>query len=260
MVGRGLVLKRGGRVALTESDFAAPAGAVTSLIGPNGSGKTTLLHAVAGLVEPAGGSIEVFGGPPARSRDRIAYVLQSTAVNDTVPVTVAEVVAMGRYPRRGWFRRLRRDDRTAAEEALDRLAIADLRHRHLRELSGGQRQRVFVAQALAQDADLLLLDEPVTALDLVSHEAIDAVVEEEAERGRTVILTTHDVSEAQRADHVLLLGGRVVAEGAADDVLTEEMLVTAYGAQLLHVHSSLPVDDPHHSHFAPPRPGSHRTP
>lgn len=261
VVGRGLRLAYGHRPVLDGVDFAVPGGRVTAVIGPNGSGKSTLLHAVAGLLEPAAGSLEVLGTSPRDARRRVAYVLQATRVNERIPVTVREVVTMGRYAVRGAFGRLTAVDHAAVGEALERLALTPLAGRHLRELSGGERQRVFVAQGLVQDAELLLLDEPVTALDLVSHERIDTVIDEERRRGRTVVVTTHEISEARRADHVLLLGGGRLVEGSPEAVLTDARLVAAYGAQLLHVEAPLPVDDAFHRHddAAPRRPqGRHR--
>lgn len=247
VVGRGVVVVYDGTVGLQESDFVVPAGSVTSVIGPNGSGKSTVLNAIAGLATPRRGSLEVLGGRPEDRHDRVAYVLQATRMNERLPVTVHEVVAMGRYARRGMFHRLSRDDRVAVDEAMERLHIGDLAQRHLRELSGGQRQRVFVAQGLVQQAELLLLDEPLTGLDIPSHERIDEVIEDEQARGATLVVTTHDVAEARRSDHVLLMGGRVLREGPPGDVLTDEALVEAYGAQLLHVHEPMVVDDPHHT-------------
>ena len=242
-----LVLRYGERTAVAESDFTVPAGRVTAVIGPNGSGKSTLLHAVVGLVRPASGRLKVLGRSPAEARRDVAYVFQSVHVNELIPVTVREVVAMGRYARRGAFGILDRDDRRAVARALERLDVADLASRHLRELSGGQRQRVFVAQGLAQEAALLLLDEPLTALDVVSHELIDRAVEDERRAGRTVVVTTHDIPEASRADHVLLLAGRVVASGPPVDVLTRERLAAAYGGHLAHLDDQpFGVDDTAH--------------
>ena len=161
----------------------------------------------------------MLGRPPVESRSRIAYVLQSTTVNEALPVTVREVVAMGRYASLGMVRRFGAADRTAVETAMDQAEVSDLATRQLAELSGGQRQRVFVAQGLAQDRDLLLLDEPLTGLDLVSMEIILGVVSRERAAGRTVIMTTHDLGDASQADHVILLAGRVVAEGPPGEVL-----------------------------------------
>lgn len=228
-----LVVAYGDTIALDSSTFAIPAGRVTAVIGPNGSGKSTLLNAIAGLVEPLAGSIEV----PARSdgRRRIAYVMQTTKINDALPVSVREVVTMGRYAGVGAYRPLRAEDREAVQLAMERTGIAELAAKHLTELSGGQRQRVFVAQGLAQEHQLLLLDEPLTGIDLTTAVAIDQVLHEEIAEGCTVILTTHDLSEADVADHVLLLSGRVVASGAPAEVLTPAHLSEAYGAALLHI-------------------------
>jgi len=228
-----LVLGYGSTVALSKSTFTIPTGVVTAVIGPNGSGKSTLLNAVAGLINPISGSIEVLGG--AGSSHRISYVLQTTKVNEALPISVREVVMMGRYAGTGAYRWLSQDDRDAVAEAMDRTGITDLGNRPLNDLSGGQRQRVFVAQGLAQEHDLLLLDEPLTGIDFPTAQAIDFVIHDELARGCTVVMTTHDLSEAQVADNVVLLSGRVVAHGSPREVLTTGHLQDAYGAALLHV-------------------------
>ncbi len=249
---RNLVLGYGSTVALERSSFTIPAGLVTAIIGPNGSGKSTVLNAIAGLLAPTGGSIEVPAG--TAGSHRISYVLQTTKVNDALPISVREVVTMGRYAAAGGYRRLTGDDRQAIATAMTRTGINRLAARRLQGLSGGQRQRVFVAQGLAQDHDLLLLDEPLTGIDLPTAQAIDAVIHEELTRGCTVIMTTHDLSEARVADHVLLLSGRAVASGPPDEVLTADHLVKAYGPSLLHVDEGrVFVDDPAHQ----PVPGRH---
>lgn len=240
---KGVTLSYGTTVALAASDFEIPAGSSTAVIGPNGSGKSTLLNAIAGLIHPTAGTIEV-----DVSRGRIAYVMQATKVNENLPVTVREVVSMARYATAGAYRRLGTHDREAIEKAMDRLEISDLGSQHLHDLSGGQRQRVFVAQGLAQDHDILLLDEPLTGIDLTTAQAIDRVIHTETEEGCTVIMTTHDLSEARSAEYVLMLAGRVVAAGLPRDVLTEDNLVEAYGPSLLHVEKGrVFVDDPAHS-------------
>lgn len=243
---RGLHLRFGDSTALGPSDFEIPAGQVTAVIGPNGSGKSTLLNAIAGLHPPAGGTLAVLGGDPPATRRRVALVLQATKVNEELPVTVREVVAMGRFAALGFFGRFRRADREAVDEALRRLDLAEAAGRHLGELSGGQRQRVFVAQGLVQTRDLLLMDEPLTGLDLVSAAVIAAVVREERAAGRTVVVTTHDLAEADRADHVLLLAGVVAASGPPADVLTPLRLSAAYGANIVDVGGRLLVDDAAH--------------
>ncbi|MEN8040402.1 MAG: metal ABC transporter ATP-binding protein [Actinomycetota bacterium] len=234
----------GSHVAVASSSFTIPTNAVTALIGPNGSGKSTILNAVAGLVKPTSGSIAVHG---ASSTDRIALVLQTTKVNEALPITVREVVSMGRYPSIGEFQRLSDADKAIINEAMDRMSISDLTDRHLSELSGGQRQRVFVAQGLAQDRDMLLLDEPLTGLDLPSALAIDSVIHDEQKRGGTILMSTHDLAEARVANHVVLMASRVVASGPPDEVLTAANLKKAYGAALLHVDGDqIFLDDPAH--------------
>lgn len=245
--GEGLSLAYGPHPVLVDATFALPAGAVTSLVGPNGAGKSSLLNAIVGLLPARAGTLTVLGDTPEAMRRHVAYVLQSAKVDEQLPITVRETVAMGRYADRGAFGRLTAADRAVVDDSLERLEISDLARRHLHELSGGQRQRVFVAQGLAQRGDVLLLDEPVTGLDLVSRQRILDVVDEERAAGRTIVMTTHDLSEAAGTDHVLLLAGRIVASGAPAEVLTAEHLADAYGGRLLRLADGMVlIDDPHH--------------
>lgn len=245
-----LVLHRGGHQAVSSSSFSIPAGSITAIIGPNGSGKSTLLHAIAGLITPTSGSIEVLGSPPSTRGSRVSYVLQHTAVPVGTPITVRETVAMGRYPRLGVLGRRNNEDRRRVTEAMELLDITDLGHRHLSELSGGQRQRVYVAQGIAQNHDVLLLDEPLTGLDLRSAQTIDHIIHSEPEHGCSVILTTHDLEEARAADHVLLMSGRVQAFGTPAEVLTSRNLTDAYGLGALHDRDEAALLFPteHHEH------------
>lgn len=236
-----LSVEYGGATALSDVTVAVPVGATVAVIGPNGSGKSTFLRAIAGLVDPARGEIETFG----RS---VAMVLQATDVDRTVPITVLDTVTMARFAERGLLGRLRPDDRAAVARAMARLAIGDLADRQLHDLSGGQRQRVLVAQGLAQQADILLLDEPITGLDLVSRDRILTVVDEESASGRTVIITTHSLAEARRCQLVLLVATRMVAFGPPDDVLRETTLSEAFGGGLIVVAGEVVMDDPHHRH------------
>lgn len=245
IVATGLELGYGPTIVIAESTFEIPGGRVTCIIGPNGSGKSTLLNAIAGLVPPMRGSIGF--SPITATRAEVSYVLQSTKVNESLPVTVREVVAMGRYGSSRWPKRLSEPDRQAINRAISRMGLTGMASRHLSELSGGQRQRVFVAQGLAQDHDILLLDEPLTGLDLPSAQAIDEVIHDEQEDGCTIVMSTHDLAEAQVADHVVLLANRVVASGPPDEVLTVPNLTSAYGPNLLHVQGKrLFLDDPAH--------------
>jgi manganese transport system ATP-binding protein len=246
----GVRLGYGGRDVLVADHLVVPPGTVAALIGPNGAGKSTLLHALAGIRSPRVGEILVNGRPVAEASQSIAYVLQSTHVSSTLPLSVREVVTMGRYAGRGLFGRLGRSDRAAVDTALERLDIIDLARRQLGALSGGQRQRVFVAQGLAQEADLLLLDEPVTGLDLVTQDRILDVVAEERAAGRAVILSTHDLAEASRADQLVLLAGRIIATGSPAQVLTEANLTAAYGGRMVRLPGGAVLldDASHHSH------------
>ena len=245
--GSGVELAYNGKLAVADSDFSVPRGRLTAIIGPNGSGKSTLLNSLTGLVTLTAGTIEVFGGAPADSHKRVAYVLQATKVNEVMPVTVREVVAMGRYGASGAFGRLTSRDRRVCDEAMARLDVVALQRRHLTALSGGQRQRVFVAQGLAQEADMLLLDEPMTGLDIASRERISGAVGEELDKARTVVLTTHDLSEAADADHVILMTGKVAAEGTPARVLEPDVLSAAYGIALVHLEDGgVVLDDAAH--------------
>lgn len=224
-----LRLAYGDRQALQAYSLDIPAQRITAVIGPNGSGKSSLLDAIAGLLPPRAGRIEAFGHRPCAGRGQVAYALQQTRTDAVIPLTVREVVRMGRYPHRGLFRPLTATDHAAVDDALERLAIGHLARRQLSELSGGERQRVFVAQVLAQRARLILLDEPATALDLPTQRRIAEVLLAERERGNTIVYTTHSVTVAAEADWVVLLAGRVVAAGQPNEVLSVPRLAEAYG-------------------------------
>jgi manganese transport system ATP-binding protein len=241
------VLAYGREVVVDHATFSCRTGTVTALVGPNGSGKSSVLHAIAGLLVPVAGSVRVFGKPPGDHPERVSYTLQATKVDERLPVTVREVVTMARYPMLGLWRRHRPADGEAVGTAMARLEITALADRRLDELSGGQRQRVFVAQGLAQDAPILLLDEPVTGLDVVSRTLILDVIAAEREQGRTVVVTTHHLGEAATYDQMVLLAGRVVAAGPAEHVLRREHLQAAYGERILTIDEGVVLlDDPHH--------------
>jgi ABC-type Mn2+/Zn2+ transport system ATPase subunit len=248
---RGATIVRGDRTVLEINRLDIGPG-VTAVVGPNGSGKSTLLHAITGLLR-VDGTIEVLGRPPVAARARVAYVLQAQHASEHLLVTAREVVALGRAPARGPFRPLGAADRSAVDEAMERLEIADLGRRHLAEMSGGQRQRVFVAQGLAQRAEILLLDEPVAGLDLASVQRIRTVIAEERAAGRTIVVATHDLDDAAGADAAVLLQRRVVAAGPPAEVLAPRHLRTAYGGRVLDLgDGSIAVDDgvhhPDHEH------------
>jgi ABC-type Mn2+/Zn2+ transport system ATPase subunit len=228
-------------VALAPTDLALGAGTAVALVGPNGSGKTTLLGLLAGLVRPTSGSVQV--DVP------VAMVTQHREHHRWMPLSVEEVLRMGRYGRRGLVRRLRNDDRAAIERAADRLEVTSLRRRTFGELSGGQQQRVLVAQALSAEPGLLLLDEPITGLDLPSQQRILDVIDHQVASGTTVVMSTHHLGEARRTDRVLLLAGCVVADGPPHDVLRPELLAEAFGSRLVREEGTTMVVDEHgHDH------------
>ena len=206
---------------LQEVSVRFPAGAVTAVVGANGSGKSTVLSVLAGVLQPAAGEVERPGRP--------ALVVQHDAVPALLPITVRETVEMGRWPGQRTWQRLSREDRAVVEGCLARLDLGSLADRRLSALSGGQRQRALLAQALARETDLLLLDEPTAALDVPAQRAISGILREIADSGVTVVHATHDLDEARRADHcVLLRRGRVLAAGPPAVALTEETLCAAW--------------------------------
>jgi iron complex transport system ATP-binding protein len=240
-----LVLRYGRHEALSASTFHVPLVQTTAVIGPNGSGKSTILSAIAGLVPPAAGELRVLGTEPTAARNRISYVLQSTPVPGITPITVREAVAMGRYPAVGLWHRYRRADRVAIDAAMERMEISDLAGRHLHELSGGQRQRVYVAQGLVQRHDLLLLDEPLTGLDLRSARTIDDLIHGSRADGGRIVLTTHDLDEARAADWVVLVNREVLAFGRPAEVCTHRNLEIAFGLGALHEWEGFLADPGH---------------
>jgi zinc/manganese transport system ATP-binding protein len=208
-----------GRPVLCQLSAHIPALAMTALVGPNGSGKSTLLGVLAGVINPTSGQLQYAEGRPP------AFVPQRGAVGDALPLTARQTVEMGRWGERGLWRRPTRQDRTAVASAMERLGVADLADRRLGELSGGQRQRVLIAQGLAQQSDLLLLDEPTTGLDPEARKRITELLTELVADGTTVVQATHDLAAARSADACLLLSdGRLVGQGPPEHVLTPTAL------------------------------------
>ena len=219
---RGLVVRYDAVTALDGVDLDVRAGTAVGVVGPNGSGKSTLLKAVAGLIAPTAGTVRVDGRPVATLRPgTIGYVPQVEDVDWAFPVTVRDVVAMGRYPRLGPFRPFSRRDRAAVSEALDALGMSALANRHISALSGGQQQRVFVARAIAQDPEVLLLDEPTTGVDAATEDALLRLIRGLVARGLPVLMTTHDLDRAPEwFDRLIVLDRRVLADGAPGAVLS----------------------------------------
>jgi manganese/iron transport system ATP-binding protein len=236
------------RIVLEDVDLSIRPGSLTSIVGPNGAGKSTLLKLIAGLMPARSGTISVLGKPPGAAASRIAYVPQAELVDWSFPVTVGDVVAMGRYPALGLWRRPRPADRAAVLDALERVGMADFRDRQIGRLSGGQRRRVFLARALAAEPELFLLDEPVTGIDATTQEEIMDILEAQASAGRTVIATTHDLMcVAQRFQEVVAINRTVIAHGPASLVLDADFLARTYGGHLLIIDGrTIALDDAHH--------------
>ncbi len=218
---------------LWDIDYDAPAGKLVAIIGPNGAGKSTLINAVLNLVPKASGEVRIFGKPYTRQRGRVGYVPQRESVDWDFPVNALDVVLMGMYRRIGWFRRITRRYRLLAMEALDRVGMADYAKRQISQLSGGQQQRVFLARALAQDADLYLMDEPFAGVDAATERAIVEILRDLRSRGKTTLVVHHDLQTVNDYfDHVVLLNMRLIVSGPTDEVFTRENLRKTYGGKL----------------------------
>jgi manganese/zinc/iron transport system ATP- binding protein len=228
---RRLTVSYGARPVLWDVDASFPAGALSAIVGPNGAGKSTLLKAALGLIPSDAGQALVDGQPIGAVRERIAYVPQRDAVDWDFPITVREVVEMGRYPRVGWFRRVPRGDGAIVERCLERVGMSAYAGRQIGQLSGGQRQRVFIARALAQEAPLLLMDEPFAGVDARTEASILRLLGELRDEGRAVVVVHHDLGTVRGAfDQALLLNVRAIAQGPVGEVLTPATLARAYGA------------------------------
>ena len=218
---------------LWDVDYVAPAGQLIAIVGPNGAGKSTLIKASLDLVPRASGSVRIFGEPYRNVRGRVAYVPQRGSVDWDFPVNALGVVAMGLYRQIGWCRPVTRKYRRKALESLDRVGMADYARRQISQLSGGQQQRVFLARALAQDADLYLMDEPFAGVDASTEQAIVGILRELRAQGKTAVVVHHDLQTvADYFDQLVLLNMRLVAAGPTDDVFTKENLRQTYGGKL----------------------------
>jgi manganese/zinc/iron transport system ATP- binding protein len=228
---RDLTVRYGERVALAHVTWSLAPG-LTAILGPNGAGKSTLLKAALGLVPVVSGGARFFGAPLGAVRARVAYLPQRAAVDWDFPASALDVVCMARYPRMRWWGRVPQREREAAMAALAELGMAELADRPLGKLSGGQQQRVFLARALAQEADLFLMDEPLAAVDATTEAAILATLHHLARAGKSVAMVHHDLSAVEEHfDHVLLLAGRVVAAGPVRRCFTAEAIAEAFGAR-----------------------------
>src|SRR5262245_27482496 len=220
------------RPVLWDVDLTLTEPRLVGIVGPNGAGKSTLLKAILGLVPLASGEVRLFGRPVAEQRRRIGYVPQRESVDWDFPVNVLDVVRMGPYGRLGWFRRPGRKERARARECLDKVGLAGLAQRQIGQLSGGQQQRTFLARALAQQADVYFMDEPMAGVDAATEKAIFTLLQELRGQGKTIVVVHHDLRTVPRYfDYVVLLNVRLVAAGPTDKVFTPENLHKTYGGR-----------------------------
>ena len=233
LIVRGLTVSYGEKPAIFDVDANVPQGSMTAIVGPNGAGKSTLLKAALGIVPRLSGTVSVFDETLDAARSRIAYVPQRASVDWDFPARVSDVVAMGLYREIGLLGRLGRRRRARVRECLDRVGMADFASRQIGQLSGGQQQRVFLARALAQGADLYLLDEPFAGVDAATERAIIDVLHALRAERRTVVAVHHDLSTvADYFDRVLLINVRAIAEGSVRETFTAANLQEAYGGRL----------------------------
>ncbi|MDG1915506.1 MAG: metal ABC transporter ATP-binding protein [Crocinitomix sp.] len=223
----------GGAPVLWDVDFELPAGQIIGVIGPNGSGKTTLLKTIMGLLEPSSGYVKIFNQDLSKMRERIAYVPQRESVDWDFPASVFDVVMMGRYRKNNLFKRTNKIDVEIVEECIEKVGLTEFRDRQIAQLSGGQQQRVFIARALAQKAEIYLMDEPFVGVDAATENSILNLLEEMRNTGKTVLIIHHDLQTvSDYFDYLVLLNTRLIAKGTPQDVLTKENLTNAYGGQL----------------------------
>ncbi len=230
---QGLTVTYQQQPVVQQVSFSLAAGRLIGLLGPNGAGKSTLLKAILGLIPSLAGEVSVFGKPYASQRRRIGYVPQRESVDWDFPTDALDVVLMGTYGRLGLFRRPGKRERQTALHCLDQVGMADYAGRQISQLSGGQQQRVFLARALAQQADLYLMDEPFAGVDALTEKAIITLLEQMKRDGKTVLVVHHDLSTVQAYfDDVLLLNRQLIAAGAVEQTFTPELLQQTYGGKM----------------------------
>jgi manganese/iron transport system ATP-binding protein len=252
----------GEKVVLHELDFQVPHGARVAVVGPNGAGKSTLFKALVGLLPLKDGRILIHGESLRTHKDCVAYVPQREDVDWRFPVTVHDVVMMGRYGQMGWLSRASKQDRQIVSQSLEQMGIANLADKSIAQLSGGQQQRAFLARALAQEPHILLMDEPFTGVDVTTQEATFNLLDHLRERQVTTLISTHDLNlAASRFDMVLLINHRLIAYGEPRVVFQQENLQQAFGNSLLVMENGTmlvdeccpPDEEHHHHHHAEPR-------
>lgn len=230
---KGLSVSYDKKIVLTNVYLDIEAGNVYGVIGPNGAGKSTLFKAILGLVDLNAGKILINDQPVEAQRKNIVYLPQKDEVDWQFPATVMDIVMMGRYPHKKLFQRMNKQDEEAALAALREIGIENLKNRQIGELSGGQQQRVFLARALCQGANILLLDEPFVGVDITTEEKIIALLKKLAAKGKTLLVVHHDLSTVPAYfDKVILINQRLIASGDTDTTFTQENIAKAYGGQL----------------------------
>lgn len=231
---RGLTVLYGSKPAVFSADVSVQPGKMTAIIGPNGAGKSTLLKAALGIIRPLAGQVTAWGHPIGAERDRIAYVPQRASVDWDFPTRVIDVVLMGQFRKLGLLGRIRGAQRSAALACLTRVGMEDFADRQIGQLSGGQQQRVFLARALAQEADLYLLDEPFAGVDAATERAIISVLQDLREQGKTIVCVHHDLATVpEYFDNVFLINTSKIAEGPVASTFTQPNLQLAYGGRLV---------------------------
>ena len=214
-------------------DLVVGEGSLVGVIGPNGGGKSTLIKSIMGMIPHNGGWVKIFGKPPGKSCSRVGYVPQRESVDWDFPVSVLDVVLMGRYNHAGWFRRVGKKDRRIACECLEQVNMLPFADRQIGKLSGGQQQRVFLARALAQESDLYFMDEPFAGVDAVTEKAIIEVLRKLKSQGKSLVVVHHDLSTAREYfDQLVLLNMRLIAFGKVEDTFTRDLLQKTYGGRL----------------------------
>jgi manganese/zinc/iron transport system ATP- binding protein len=249
-----MTVSYGRKPVVYDVDFAAPPGRMIAIIGPNGAGKSTLLKAALGIVPRISGQVSVFGHPLADTRHRIAYVPQRAGVDWDFPATVLDVVVMGLYRQIGLLRFAGRREKAQALGCLEQVGMAAFAERQIGQLSGGQQQRVFLARALAQGADLLVLDEPFAGVDAATERAIVRVLRDLNAAGKTIVCVHHDLATVtDYFDYILLMNVRKVAEGVVTDAFTAANLQETYGGRLSTVQvAEITHSQPRAADLAPP--------
>jgi len=231
------VTYRNGHTALRDASFSIPRGTITALVGVNGSGKSTLFKAIMGFVPVSGGTVKILGVPVVKAlkNKTVAYVPQSEEVDWNFPVLVEDVVMMGRYGHMNMLRIASKRDKQMVTDALDRVNMLEFRHRQIGELSGGQKKRVFLARALAQEGEVILLDEPFTGVDVKTEEQIIALMRELRDEGKIMLVSTHNLgSVPEFCDRTVLIDQTILAAGPTRETFTQENLEKTFGGVLRH--------------------------